>query len=76
MFLKQFKSFAKDAGISGFLKDYALHSFRRGAVTTMVNNGCDEHTVHKQMRVTSTVHGYTTVDKKKMSKATDKLFTK
>ena len=45
---KQFKHFAKEAGISGCPGDYGLHSFRRVAVTTAVNNDCDEHSVQKQ----------------------------
>ena len=74
---KQFKSYAKDAGISGSPKEYGLHSCRRGAVTTAVNNGCDEHTVQKQMRVASvdTVHRYATLGKKRLAKATEKLFS-
>ena len=75
--LKQFKLYAKDAGISGSPKEYGLHSCRRGAVTTAVNNGCDEHTVQKQMRVASvdTVHRYATLGKKRLAKATEKLFS-
>ena len=39
---------------------------------------CDEHTVQKQMRVASvdTVHRYASLDKKRLAKATEKLFSK
>ena len=76
--MKQFKLYAKDAGISGSPREYGLHSCRRGAVTTAVNNGCDEHTVQKQMRVASvdTVHRYASLDKRRLAKATEKLFSK
>ena len=74
--LKQFKTLAKKAGIAGKPEDYGLHSFRRGAVTTAVNNGCDEHTVMKQMRVasTNTVARYATLDRKRLGKANQMLF--
>ena len=74
--LKQFKTLAKKSGISGKPEDYGLHSLRRGAVTTAVNNGCDEHTVMKQMRVasTNTVARYATLDRKRLGKANQMLF--
>ena len=64
--------------VMGSPREYGLHSCRRGAVTTAVNNGCDEHTVQKQMRVASvdTVHRYASLDKKRLAKATEKLFSK
>ena len=73
----QFKFFTNDTGISSSPKEYRLHSCRRGAVTTAVNNGCDEHTVQKQMRVASvdTVHRYATLGKKRLAKATENLFS-
>ena len=48
-----------------------MHSFRRGGVTTAVNNGCSEHIVQKQMRVasTATVHRYATLSRKTLAKA-------
>ena len=74
--LRQFKSYAKLAKITGSPDDYGLHSFRRGAVTSSVNNGCDEHTVQKQMRVasTSTVARYATLSKDRLGKANLALF--
>ena len=74
--LRQFKHHARLANISGSPDDYGLHSFRRGAVTNSVNNGCDEHTVQKQMRVasTSTVARYATLDKSRLGKANKFLF--
>ena len=74
--LKQFKKYAGKAGIAGSPKDYGLHSCRRGAVTTSANNGCDDHTIQKQMRVasTSTVRRYATLDKKRLGKANRFLF--
>ena len=74
--LNQFKSFAGKAGISGKPEDYGLHSCRRGAVTTAVNNGCDDHTVQKQMRVSSssTVVRYASLSRKKLGKANKMLF--
>ena len=74
--LRQFKSYAEKARISGSPKDYGLHSCRRGAVTTAVNNGCDDHTVQKQMRVASslTVRRYATLSKERLGKASRFLF--
>ena len=74
--LRQFKSYAKLAKITGSPDDYGLHSFRRGAVTSSVNNGCDEHTAQKQMRVasTSTVARYATLSKDRLGKANLALF--
>ena len=74
--LNQFKLYAGKAGISGKPEDYGLHSCRRGAVTTAVNNGCDEHTVQKQMRVSSssTVVRYASLSRKRLGKANKMLF--
>ena len=74
--LNQFKTFAGKAGISGKPEDYGLHSCRRGAVTTAVNNGCDDHTVQKQMRVSSssTVVRYASLSRKRLGKANKMLF--
>ena len=74
--LKQFKGFAMDAKVTGSPRDYGLHSFRRGGVTTAVNNGCDEHTVQKQMRVasTKTVSRYATLSRRRLKRANFALF--
>ena len=74
--LNQFKLYAGKAGVSGKPEDYGLHSCRRGAVTTAVNNGCDEHTVQKQMRVSSlsTVVRYASLSRKRLGKANKMLF--
>ena len=74
--LNQFKTYARKAGVSGKPEEYGLHSCRRGAVTTAVNNGCDEHTVQKQMRVssTSTVTRYASFNRKRLGKANKMLF--
>ena len=74
--LKQFRKYAEKAGIAGSPKDYGLHSCRRGAVTTSANNGCDDHTIQKQMRVasTSTVRRYATLNKKRLGMANRFLF--
>ena len=76
--LQQFKNFAKLADIKGKPKDYGLQSFRHGAVTHAVNNGCDKHTVLKQMRVVSlkTVATYATLSRKRLGKANKCLFKK
>ena len=74
--LRQFKKAAKHAKIVGTPRDYGLHSFRRGGVTTAVNNGCDEHTVQKQMRVasTKTVARYDTLSRCRLKRANKALF--
>ena len=76
--LHQFRAFAKIAKVEGSPEDYGLHSLRRGAVTTSINNGCVDHVVSKQMRVAgvNTVHRYATLDRAMLAKAVDKLFEK
>ena len=73
---KQFKAALEGAGVSGKVADYGLHSMRRGAASGAVNNGCDDHTVMKQMRVssTATVQRYATVKKGKLAAAVNVLF--
>ena len=67
----QFKLFGGKCGLDHSIEDYGLHSFRRGAVTTAVNNGCSEHVVQKQMRVasTATVARYATLSKERLAEA-------
>ena len=74
--LKQFKGFARVSEITGSPSDYGLHSCRRGGVTTSINNGCDDHTIQKQMRVasTKTVSRYATLSRKSLRKANIALF--
>ena len=74
--LKQFKGFARVSEITGSPSDYGLHSCRRGGVTTSINNGCDDHTIQKQMRVasTKTVSRYATLSRKRLRKANIALF--
>ena len=74
--LGQFRKFASLANIAGKPRDYGLHSFRRGAVTSAVNRGCDDHTVAKQMRVKGKdiVGTYATLSAKKLSLANACLF--
>ena len=74
---KQFKAACAAAKVSGDPANYGLHSMRRGAATGAVNNGCSDHEVMKQMRVSSegTVRRYATMDKKKLSNAVNVLFT-
>ena len=74
--LKQFKFFAKKAGVSGKPQEYGLHSIRRGGVTAAANNGCDDHTLRKQMRVasTETVARYATLSRDGLSLANLALF--
>ena len=74
--LKQFKRFAKIGKITGSPQDYGLHSCRRGGVTTAINNGCDEHTIQKQMRVSSTktVARYATLSRNRLKRANVALF--
>jgi integrase len=76
--LKQFKAIVVEAGVEGTPGDYGLHSMRRGAATFAKNNGCDDHTVMKQMRVASvnTVQRYASLDKKVLSAAPNSLFGK
>ena len=74
--LRQFKRYAKIGKITGSPQDYGLHSCRRGGVTTAINNGCDEHTVQKQMRVasTKTVARYATLSRNRLKRANVALF--
>ena len=67
----QFKRHGFRTGLDFPIKEYGMHSFRRGGVTTAVNNGCSEHIVQKQMRVasTATVHRYATLSRKTLAKA-------
>ena len=64
--------------VEGDTSRYSLHSLRRGAVTGAVNNGCDDHTVRKQMRLASvaTVQRYASMDNERLKCATNKLFKK
>ena len=68
---RQLKSFGGKAGLDCSIDRYGTHSFRRGGVTTAVNNGCSEHVVQKQMRVasSSTVARYATLSRVKLAKA-------
>ena len=65
---RQLKSFGGKAGLECSIDRY---SFRRGGVTTAVNNGCNVHVVQKQMRVASsfTVARYATLSRAKLAKA-------
>ena len=67
----QFKRHGFKTGFDFPIKDYGTHSFRRGGVTTAVNNGCSEHVVQKQMRVasTATVNRYATLGRKTLAMA-------
>ena len=75
---KQFKKAIEQSEVEGDTSRYSLHSLRRGAVTGAVNNGCDDHTVRKQMRVASvaTVQRYASMDNERLKCATNKLFKK
>ena len=74
---KQFKAACAAAQVSGNPADYGLHSMRSGGATGAVNNGCSDHEVMKQMRVSSqeTVRRYATLDRKKLSSAVNLLFS-
>ncbi len=63
--------------MAGSQADYGMHSMRRGGVTGAVNKGCSDHEVMKQMRVASqgTVQRYATLDRKKLSRAVNVLFS-
>ena len=67
----QFKRHGCKTALDFPLKDYGTHSFRRGGVTTAINNGCNEHIVQKQMRVASTaiVHRYATLTRQTLAQA-------
>ena len=73
---KQFKEAVAGAGVSGKVADYGMHSMRRGAVSGAVNNGCDDHSIMKQMRVssTATVQRYASMNKGKLAAAVNVLF--
>jgi integrase len=73
--LKQLKVACSAAGVSGCPSEYGLHSMRRGAATTAVNNGCSDHVVRKQMRVSlQTVQTYASLNKSKLCEAPNALF--
>ena len=42
-----------EAGVTDDPSSFGLHSMRRGAATSAVNNGASDHSVQKQMRVMS-----------------------
>ena len=75
---KQLKLVMNHVKGDGYTGKYGLHSFRRGAATGASNNGCDEHTIRKQMRVgsVSTVHRYASLSNEKLKDAPNKLFGK
>ena len=76
--LKQFKSMVVEAGVTADPSSYGLHSMRRGAVTSAVNNGATDHSVMKQMRVNTldTVRRYASLDKASLKSASTAVFNK
>ena len=76
--LKQFKLLLVEAGVTSDPSSFGLHSMRRGAATSAVNNGASEHSVQKQMRVlsVSTVRRYATLDKAALKAASSAVFRK
>ena len=73
---RQFKEEVAGARLAGKAADYGLHSMRRGAVTGAINNGCSDHQVMKQMRVSSvaTVQRYASLNKYQLCAAVNILF--
>lgn len=73
---RQFKTEVAGAKLAGETADYGLHSMRRGAVSGAINNGCSDHQVMKQMRVSSvaTVQRYASLNKNQLSAAVNILF--
>ena len=76
--LKQFKLVVVEAGVTDDPSSYGLHSMRRGAATSAVNNGASDHAVQKQMRVmsVSTVRRYASLDKEALKAASSAVFNK
>ena len=76
--LKQFKAVVVEAGVTADPSSYGLHSMRRGAVTSAVNNGATDHAVMKQMRVSTndTVRRYASLDKASLKSASTAVFKK
>ena len=76
--LKQFKLILLEAGVTDDPSSYGLHSMRRGAATSAVNNGASDHSVQKQMRVmsVSTVRRYASLDKEALKAASSAVFKK
>ena len=76
--LKQFKAVVVEAGVTADPSSYGLHSMRRGAVTSAVNNGATDHAVMKQMRVNTldTVRRYASLDKASLKSASSAVFKK
>ena len=76
--LKQFKLMLVEAGVTDDPASYGLHSMRRGAATNAVNNGATDHSVQKQMRVSSmaTVRRYATLNKAALKSASSAIFKK
>ena len=73
---RQFKTEVEGAKLAGKAADYGLHSMRRGGATGAINNGCSDHQVMKQMRVSSvaTVQRYASLNKNQLSAAVNILF--
>ena len=76
--LKQFKLVLVEAGVTDDPSSFGLHSMRRGAATSAVNNGASDHAVQKHMRVmsVSTVRRYATLDKAALKSASSAVFSK
>ena len=76
--MRQFKEAVVAAGVAADPADYGLHSMRRGAVTSAINNGTSDHCVQKQMRVGSgaTVRRYATLDIVSLKSASAAIFKK
>ena len=76
--LKQFKLVVVEAGVTDDPSSYGLHSMRRGAATSAVNNGASDHSVQKQMRVmsVSTVRRYASLDREALKAASTAVFKK
>ena len=66
------------AGVTADPATYGLHSMRRGAVTSAINNGASDHTVQKSMRVASgaTVRRYATLSDSSLKAASTAIFKK
>ena len=76
--LRQFKEAVVAAGVAAEPAAYGLHSMRRGAVTSAINNGASDHAVQKSMRVASgsTVRRYATLSDGALKSASIAIFKK
>ena len=76
--LRQFKEAVVAAGVAADPATYGLHSMRRGAVTSAINNGASDHAVQKSMRVASgsTVRRYATLSDDALKSASTAIFKK